>query len=126
MPTESCLHSAANADGCCYQRQRIVGLLRNACEAGTMLRRKDAIISVLCISQCTIYHTICAHAKGCCNLSKFPLSRYPTLSSQCLICVLCPQPPFLATWILREGVGSKGRKGGGGGVSEEQSNLEDL
>lgn len=54
MPRESCLHSAANADGCSYQRQRIVGLLKNACETGTTLRRKDTTISVLCVLQSTL------------------------------------------------------------------------
>lgn len=64
MPRESCLHSAANADGCWYQRQRIVELLRNACKAGTMLRRKDTAISVLSVLQRTLDPNSCAHAKG--------------------------------------------------------------
>lgn len=63
MPAVSCLHSAANADGCRYQRQRTVGLLRNACVAG-MLRWKDAIISVICVFQYTTDPHIHAHVKG--------------------------------------------------------------
>lgn len=43
MPRELSLHSAANADGCCYQRRRIVMLLRNACEAETPIRWRDAV-----------------------------------------------------------------------------------
>lgn len=72
MPRESCLHSAANADGCSYQRQRIVGLLRNACEAGTMLRRRDTAVSVSSVSLHTL-DNICVQAKGCCNHCMFPL-----------------------------------------------------
>lgn len=63
MPTESCLHSAAYADGCWYQRQRIVGLLRNACETGTMLRGNGAIgFSVMYHAGYNVYYR-CAPSK---------------------------------------------------------------
>lgn len=59
-PRELWLHSAANVDGCWYQRQGIVGLLRNAREAGTMWRWKDAIISVVCyLATDNIYQYLC-------------------------------------------------------------------
>lgn len=93
MPRELCLHSAANADGCLYERQHAVRLLRNACRAGTMLRRKDVIISTLGISHCVIDLTIRAHAKGVVIYTN-PLLHYPTLCSKCLIWVLHPHPHF--------------------------------
>lgn len=64
MLAVSCLHSAANADGCRYQRKHTVGLLRVACVAGTMSRWKDAIISVLCIFQYTTDPNTHADVKG--------------------------------------------------------------
>lgn len=95
MPRESSRHSAANADGCCYQRQRIVMLLRNACEAETPIRRKDAVGV--------------PRVKG----AVISLSRYPTASSECP-----PAPsssPVLETQIQEGGLGSNrgGKRSGG-------------
>lgn len=98
MPRESSRHSAANADGCCYQRQRIVMLLRNACEAETPIRRKDAVGV--------------PRVKG----AVISLSRYPTASSEC-------PPPFL---LLLPRFGDTDPRGGGWVVTEEESDLEDL
>lgn len=98
MPRESSRHSAANADGCCYQRQRIVMLLRNAIEAETPIRRKDAVGV--------------PRVKG----AVISLSRYPTASSECPPPLPPPPPPF---WRHRS-------KRGGWVVTEEESDLEDL
>lgn len=78
------LHSAANADGCWYQRQAAKKCLwgRN---------NVDLCVVDLAVSNRAQYLCSC---KGCCNLYTSPLSRYPTPSSECLICVLCPHPPF--------------------------------
>lgn len=77
MPWESCRRSAANT-GCRYQSQHIVGLLRNACEAGTTLRWKDAVISVVSISQRAADPNICAHAKELYTFILPPMSCLPT------------------------------------------------
>lgn len=113
MLAVSCLHSAANAEGC------IKGSALLDCYEMFVWQGdgRDAIISVICIFQHAADPSIHAHAKGNViaihSFVKIPRAIFWVIN----LCAVAP-PPNLAACV-GEWVGYKGRLGGGGWCAEQ-------